>query len=455
MSWSTISANQGVTFSNLKNAVDTGVLSAIQTIPNTNELVTKAEASSYVNVDLSINSLAIKTNNQIVVKNDLTALAGTPAVTTCVSNCQLIIRNESGVAKSLQVYSPGDGTCRGNYNFTVENIANNTEQVFTNNWRTGAMLLDLTAVSATRLIVEYSINGGTSYSLLVDASLPAGQLASVNSISVPNIAGYRLRVRMIPSFSAISTGFKVMGSKPSASSPNYMLWTSGVNNTIDASYAFGGPGIQTTTCTETSFCNFSANCFPYPYLAICATPVRALGVSYHSPLNPLSDLIECYFNQGENNCGVGETQLFYFRQALSSNAYTPISVQPRLNAQNNYIIAPLYTLTIHLSAALGTLIVEYDLYRLGYRWFTNLRPFTLSTTTTCTNLGSITLREGDEVRIRLKTPSGGLVSYVFATGTTVCPSSGTPTCQGTFIINANTTLAIRPQVSAGTYVGCQ
>ena len=92
MPWSTISGNQGVTFANLKDAVDTGVLTAKIPIDTSNELVTKEQANQYVNINTTVTSYQVKAINQIVVKQDLAALAG-----VCVSNCMLIIRNESTV----------------------------------------------------------------------------------------------------------------------------------------------------------------------------------------------------------------------------------------------------------------------------------------------------------------------------------------------------------------------
>ncbi len=70
MPWSTLANNQAVTFINLQDAVNTGVFLLRNTIPNSNECITKAEADYYV----YINASAIaKSSNQLVVKQDLTS----------------------------------------------------------------------------------------------------------------------------------------------------------------------------------------------------------------------------------------------------------------------------------------------------------------------------------------------------------------------------------------------
>lgn len=70
MPWNTLANNQAVTFNNLQDAVNTGVFLLRNTIPASNECITKADADFYV----YINAYAInKASNQLVVKQDLTS----------------------------------------------------------------------------------------------------------------------------------------------------------------------------------------------------------------------------------------------------------------------------------------------------------------------------------------------------------------------------------------------
>lgn len=71
MSWSGIANNQCVSLDNLKDAVATGVFTALTTIPAGSKQITKSEALTYVNIQTA--PLAGKTNNQLVVKSELVA----------------------------------------------------------------------------------------------------------------------------------------------------------------------------------------------------------------------------------------------------------------------------------------------------------------------------------------------------------------------------------------------
>jgi hypothetical protein len=71
MSWEGLANNQTVSFTNLKDAVDTGVLSPKITVPVSNEQINKDEANTYVNIDTSFAPYAAKSSNQLVVKSNL------------------------------------------------------------------------------------------------------------------------------------------------------------------------------------------------------------------------------------------------------------------------------------------------------------------------------------------------------------------------------------------------
>jgi hypothetical protein len=71
MPWNDLANNQTISYTNLKDAVDTGVLSQKFPIPISNEQVNKALANAYVNIDTSYPPYAAKASNQLVVKSDL------------------------------------------------------------------------------------------------------------------------------------------------------------------------------------------------------------------------------------------------------------------------------------------------------------------------------------------------------------------------------------------------
>lgn len=73
MSWAGIANNQAITFNNLQDAVNTGVLTLKNTIPASNECITKADADYYVYLNGSNSGFVSKASNQLVYKQDVTS----------------------------------------------------------------------------------------------------------------------------------------------------------------------------------------------------------------------------------------------------------------------------------------------------------------------------------------------------------------------------------------------
>lgn len=69
--WAATANNETISFNNLQNGVDTGVLSQKAAIPASNEQITKADANTYVNINTSFAPYAAKASNQLVVKSNL------------------------------------------------------------------------------------------------------------------------------------------------------------------------------------------------------------------------------------------------------------------------------------------------------------------------------------------------------------------------------------------------
>jgi hypothetical protein len=74
MSWAGLANNQTISFNNLKNGVDTGVLSQKAAIPISNEQITKDDANIYVNINTSFAPYAAKASNQLVVKSNFQSI---------------------------------------------------------------------------------------------------------------------------------------------------------------------------------------------------------------------------------------------------------------------------------------------------------------------------------------------------------------------------------------------
>jgi hypothetical protein len=135
MSWSSLANNQTISFTNLKDAVDTGVFKQKTTIPFNNEQITKSEADTYVNIDTAFAPYSNKANNQLVVKSNLRA---TPVINTIQFGGKMFgIANNQTTSSPVQVIT-GQRTTNTfpftdgviyrstdfgeNYSFVVDNV---------------------------------------------------------------------------------------------------------------------------------------------------------------------------------------------------------------------------------------------------------------------------------------------------------------------------------------------
>lgn len=74
MSWAGLASNQTISFTNLKDAVDTGVFIAKIAQVVSNEQITKSDANTYVYINTAASPYSSKASNQLVVKSDLVKL---------------------------------------------------------------------------------------------------------------------------------------------------------------------------------------------------------------------------------------------------------------------------------------------------------------------------------------------------------------------------------------------
>jgi hypothetical protein len=96
--WAATANNETISFNNLQNGVDTGVLSQKAAIPVSNEQITKTDANTYVNIDTSFAPYAAKTSNQLVVKSNLLSVV----TVNTIANTSLF----SGIANNQTTSSP-------------------------------------------------------------------------------------------------------------------------------------------------------------------------------------------------------------------------------------------------------------------------------------------------------------------------------------------------------------
>jgi hypothetical protein len=110
MSWANLATNQTISFDNLKNAVANSVFTPKTTIPVGAEQITKLDADTYVDINPSFTPFAVKTNSQLVVKNDLQPPPGvtqtqTPSNSPTPSNTATPTRTPTRTPTPTPVYS--------------------------------------------------------------------------------------------------------------------------------------------------------------------------------------------------------------------------------------------------------------------------------------------------------------------------------------------------------------
>jgi hypothetical protein len=74
MAYNDLGQNQTISFTNLQSGVDQGVFTAKTTIPISTKQITKTEADTYVNINTSLPTYAVKASNQLVTKEDLSGI---------------------------------------------------------------------------------------------------------------------------------------------------------------------------------------------------------------------------------------------------------------------------------------------------------------------------------------------------------------------------------------------
>lgn len=110
MSWSGRASNQTVSFTDLKDAVDTGVFLGKTTITPSSEQVTKSDVDTYVWVNTLYPAFSNKANNQLIVKSNLQKGCWCWKCTntdTVTRNVTFVPCNETS-SVTIPVYANGD-----------------------------------------------------------------------------------------------------------------------------------------------------------------------------------------------------------------------------------------------------------------------------------------------------------------------------------------------------------
>jgi hypothetical protein len=176
MSWAGIASNQCVSLDNLKDAVTTGVFTALTTIPSGTKQITKTEASTYVNCATNYPPFAAKSSNQLVVKSNLIA--------RIVVNFSLSIDPSNAGTMDIYTASPAGA------GWTLSTTLSTNGATWTVNLLAGdAFYVTLThtsrATSAQRGQLATYVNGTPTYVQTAAGALPK----SVSSASTTLVNG--------------------------------------------------------------------------------------------------------------------------------------------------------------------------------------------------------------------------------------------------------------------------
>lgn len=172
MGWLDLKSNQTVSFTNLKDGADKGILVAKTTIPTSNEQVTKADADTYVYLDTTYAPYSGKASNQLVVKNNL------------LSNLVLYSTAESGftgLIKSLDEGLTWNEVPQVTGGVAMQSVANSNNGVYVIAGRSdtvqpgsgrlsqdsGNTWLDMTAVVPTTLGIHSCVISGSGQYMVI------------------------------------------------------------------------------------------------------------------------------------------------------------------------------------------------------------------------------------------------------------------------------------------------
>ena len=199
MSWASLANNQTISLDNLKDAVATGVFTELTAIPTGTKQITKSEAITYVSIESTIEPIASKANNQLVVKTDLVPTGATTTTTTTTTAAPTTTTTTTSTTTAapttttttttttplgctqIQVYAQDDGA--GNYSIYAAIFSGTT---FISITFDGEVEFYSDALCTTRIGVECPFSG----LVLTPSSAPAS--VSQTLCSKPTAVKYKI-----------------------------------------------------------------------------------------------------------------------------------------------------------------------------------------------------------------------------------------------------------------------
>jgi hypothetical protein len=305
MSWASLANNQTISFTNLKDAVDTGVLSPKTSIPVSNEQITKAETNTYVWIDTLFGPYASKASNQLVVKSNLSC--GTPVVNTTNLIWSGIANNET-TSSPIQLLAGRSNLGGGrisrstDYGLNYSNVLAIDDALidikYAPNFRHASYLsvTPFIAVGNNGRIVTNSVNAATSW---ITISSPTTQGLSASS------------------FNLIGRGVIVGNQRILVTNTDYRINSWSITNGVNANWravandGFNFVAVGTNGAIATSDSALGVNWTIRSMPPLSISGINLFGVTYHTdgffyavgntPSNT-------YYIMRSSNSGAGWTQ---------------------------------------------------------------------------------------------------------------------------------------------------
>jgi len=186
MSWSGLAVNQAVSWADLLDAVNTGVLgTGGTTITSSNQCIYKSLATitNYVNINTSYSPYSSRSSNDLLLKGDFQSAASYP-------NSILIYENAASTGTNNYGWSSAGSACSNFYDSSML-------MYYSGSFGNGTVLYKTTGGgSVSSLNIDFTTNkyyvytsGSSAYSLILSSS-GGGTTATVGSIAACSGGGY-------------------------------------------------------------------------------------------------------------------------------------------------------------------------------------------------------------------------------------------------------------------------
>lgn len=190
MSWAGIAGNQTVTFNNLQDAVNTGVFTLKNSIPASQECITKSDADYYVYINTSNAGYASKASNQLVYKADLTAPAS--GVSFEVTSGLYPLSGSSSTTVVGNIINNTSGYLYMSWKFNSAGVSSGTlnagQDIYTSGLASGQLIGSWSGFGSEIIQSMFTVNPNSSRAITITKNdgYGSGSYIRIGYATVPN-----------------------------------------------------------------------------------------------------------------------------------------------------------------------------------------------------------------------------------------------------------------------------